>query len=118
MKPNQTPTDPDDRNDPRGSSTVPTVDDRTRFSRRVFRGTDPPTPIEVVLGNTSVAVSVGAVPTVANDVLSEAAGIHGGEVHHASFRDELAVSSPFPAAVDGAVSLSGVTGIAGRSVPR
>ncbi|SFR63297.1 ferritin-like domain-containing protein [Halogeometricum limi] len=69
------------------------------------------------LENTGVAAYAGAAPTVANDqIFSAAIGIHSVEARHAAFLNELNVSSPFPNAVDEAMTMSEVEEIAGQFI--
>jgi len=69
------------------------------------------------LENTGVAAYAGAAPQVVNnDVLAAAAGIHSVEARHASFLNLVNGTSPFPAGVDEAKSISEVLEIAGQFV--
>ncbi|MBV0902478.1 ferritin-like domain-containing protein [Haloarcula salina] len=69
------------------------------------------------LENTGVAAYAGAAPMVVNnDVLAAAAGIHSVEARHAAFLNLVNGSSPFPAAVDEASSMSEVLEVAGQFV--
>jgi rubrerythrin len=69
------------------------------------------------LENTGVAAYAGAAPAVVNnDVLAAAAGIHSVEARHASFLNLVNGTSPFPAGVDEAKSMSEVLEIAGQFV--
>ncbi|WP_435360647.1 ferritin-like domain-containing protein [Haloarchaeobius sp. DFWS5] len=69
------------------------------------------------LENTGVAAYKGAAPTVESDAVFNAAiGIHSVEARHASFLNELNVSSPFPMAVDEPKTMAEVTEIAGQFI--
>ncbi|MFC4449109.1 ferritin-like domain-containing protein [Halorussus aquaticus] len=69
------------------------------------------------LENTGVAAYKGAAPTVSNDdVFAAAIGIHSVEARHASFLNELNLSSPFPKAVDEPKTMSEVKEIAGQFI--
>ncbi|WP_435335789.1 ferritin-like domain-containing protein [Haloarchaeobius sp. TZWWS8] len=69
------------------------------------------------LENTGVAAYAGAAPTVQADAVFNAAiGIHSVEARHASFLNELNVSSPFPMAVDEPKTMAEVTKIAGQFI--
>ncbi|EMA34981.1 ferritin-like domain-containing protein [Haloarcula japonica] len=69
------------------------------------------------LENTGVAAYAGAAPKVVNnDVLAAAAGIHSVEARHAAFLNLVNGTSPFPAAVDEASSMSEVLEVAGQFV--
>ncbi|WP_135852005.1 ferritin-like domain-containing protein [Halorussus salinus] len=69
------------------------------------------------LENTGVAAYKGAAPTVSNDeVFSAAIGIHSVEARHASFLNELNLSSPFPKAVDEPKTMAEVKEIAGQFI--
>ena len=69
------------------------------------------------LENTGVAAYKGAAPTVSSDAVFEAAiAIHSVEARHASFLNELNLTSPFPNGVDEPKSMSEVTEIAGQFI--
>ncbi|AUV80900.1 hypothetical protein C2R22_03870 [Salinigranum rubrum] len=69
------------------------------------------------LENTGVAAYAGAAPTVQNDdIFAAAIGIHSVEARHASFLNELNVSSPFPAGVDEAMTMAEVREVAGQFI--
>ena len=69
------------------------------------------------LENTGVAAYAGAAPQVVNnDVLAAAAGIHSVEARHAAFLNLVNDESPFPAAVDEAMSIDEVLEVAGQFV--
>jgi rubrerythrin len=69
------------------------------------------------LENTGVAAYKGAAPTVSNDdVFSAAISIHSVEARHASFLNELNLSSPFPEGVDEPKSMAEVKEIAGQFI--
>ena len=69
------------------------------------------------LENTGVAAYAGAAPSVhSNEVLAAAAGIHSVEARHAGFLNLVNGDSPFPNAVDEAMSMSEVLEIAGQFV--
>jgi rubrerythrin len=69
------------------------------------------------LENTGVAAYKGAAPTVSNDdVFSAAISIHSVEARHASFLNELNLSSPFPKAVDEPKTMAEVEEIAGQFI--
>lgn len=69
------------------------------------------------LENTGVAAYAGAAPTVSNDqVFSAAISIHSVEARHASFLNELNVTSPFPMAVDQPKTMQEVEQIAGQFI--
>jgi hypothetical protein len=69
------------------------------------------------LENTGVAAYKGAAPTVSNDeVFSAAIGIHSVEARHASFLNELNLTSPFPKAVDEPKTMQEVKEIAGQFI--
>jgi rubrerythrin len=66
------------------------------------------------LENTGVAAYAGAAPQVVNnDVLASAAGIHSVEARHASFLNLVNGDSPYPNAVDEAMSIDEVLDVAG-----
>jgi rubrerythrin len=69
------------------------------------------------LENTGVAAYKGAAPTVSNDdVFAAAIGIHSVEARHASFLNELNLSSPFPKGVDEPKTMAEVKEIAGQFI--
>ncbi|MGA9399312.1 ferritin-like domain-containing protein [Haladaptatus sp.] len=69
------------------------------------------------LENTGVAAYKGAAPTVENDdVFAAAIGIHSVEAEHASFLNELNMTSPFPNAVDEPKTMKEVKKIAGQFI--
>lgn len=69
------------------------------------------------LENTGVAAYKGAAPSVSNDdIFSAAIGIHSVEARHASFLNELNVSSPYPNAVDEPKTMKEVKEIAGQFI--
>jgi rubrerythrin len=69
------------------------------------------------LENTGVAAYKGAAPTVSNDdVFSAAIGIHSVEARHASFLNELNLTSPFPKGVDEPKTMAEVKEIAGQFI--
>ena len=69
------------------------------------------------LENTGVAAYKGAAPTVKNDdVFAAAIGIHSVEAEHASFLNELNMTSPFPNAVDKPKTMKEVKKIAGQFI--
>ena len=66
------------------------------------------------LENTGVAAYAGAATQIVdNELLAAAAGIHSVEARHASFLNLVNGTSPFPAAVDEAMSIDEVLGVAG-----
>ncbi|KZN25983.1 hypothetical protein A4G99_23935 [Haladaptatus sp. R4] len=69
------------------------------------------------LENTGVAAYKGAAPTVENDdVFAAAIGIHSVEAEHASFLNEVNMTSPFPNAVDEPKTMKEVKKIAGQFI--
>jgi rubrerythrin len=69
------------------------------------------------LENTGVAAYAGAAPSVhSNDVLAAAAGIHSVEARHAGFLNLVNGDSPYPNAVDEAMSMAEVREVAGQFV--
>jgi rubrerythrin len=67
-----------------------------------------------VLENTGVAAYAGAAPTVSSDaVFGAAAGIHSVEARHAGFLNQLNGGSPYPDAVDAAMTMGEVLEAAG-----